>query len=125
VADPAIVDIVRQYLRNLAQQGIPARMGVIFGSYAVGHPHQWSDIDLVVVSRTFDGTFSRDAINSLWRVAARTDSRIEPIPCGERQWVEDEVTPIIEVARREGVQVLPDGDSDGGTPQTYGQRQTL
>jgi Nucleotidyltransferase domain len=100
MADPAIVDIVRQYLRNLAQHGILARMGVIFGSYAVGHPHQWSDIDLVVVSPTFDGTFSRDAINSLWRVAARTDSRIEPIPCGERQWVEDDVTPIIEVARR-------------------------
>ncbi len=86
-------------------------MGVIFGSYAVGHPHQWSDIDLVVVSPTFDGTFSRDAINSLWRVAARTDSRIEPIPCGERQWVEDEVTPIIKVARREGVQVLPDDNA--------------
>jgi len=83
-------------------------MGVIFGSHAAGHPGQWSDIDLLVVSATFDGTFSRDAINSLWRVAARTDSRIEPIPCGERQWVEDEVTPIIEVARREGVQVMPD-----------------
>ncbi len=112
MADSAIVDIVRQYLRNLAQHGILARMGVIFGSYAVGHPHQWSDIDLVVVSPAFDRTFSRDAINSLWRVAARTNSRIEPIPCGERQWVEDEVTPIIEVARREGVQVLPDGNSD-------------
>ena len=116
MADPAIVDIVRRYLRNLAQHGILARMGVIFGSYAVGHPHQWSDIDLVVVSPTFDGAFSRDAINSLWRVAARTDSRIEPIPCGERQWVEDDVTPIIEVARREGVPVLPDGESEDHTP---------
>ena len=82
-------------------------MGVIFGSYASGHPDQWSDIDLVVVSAAFDGTFSRDAINSLWRVAARTDSRIEPIPCGERQWVEDEATPIIEIARREGSPGVP------------------
>ncbi len=116
MADPTIIEIVRQYLRNLAQEGILARTGVLFGSYATGHPGQWSDIDLVVVSPAFDGTFSRDAIDSLWYVAARTDSRIEPIPCGERQWVEDEVTPIIEVARREGVQVLPNGDSNGGTP---------
>jgi hypothetical protein len=115
MADPTIVNIVRKYLRNLAQQGIVARMGVLFGSYASGHPGQWSDIDLVVVSPAFDGTFSRDAINSLWRVAARTDSRIEPISCGERQWVEDEVTPIIEIARREGVQVLPDGNSENHT----------
>jgi hypothetical protein len=108
MADPTVIDIVRRYLRNLAEQGILARMGVLFGSYATGHPGQWSDIDLVVVSPVFDGTFSRDAIDSLWYVAARTDSRIEPIPCGERQWVEDEVTPIIEIARREGVQVVAD-----------------
>jgi len=83
-------------------------MGVIFGSYASGRPSRWSDIDLLVVSPTFDGTYSRDAVNCLWRVAARTDSRIEPIPCGQRQWVEDAATPIIEIARREGIQVLPD-----------------
>jgi hypothetical protein len=39
-------------------------------------------------------------------VAGRTDSRIEPIPCGERQWQEDGATPIVEIARREGQQVL-------------------
>jgi predicted nucleotidyltransferase len=115
MADPTIVEIVRRYLRNLAEQGIVARMGILFGSYASGHPDEWSDIDLVVVSRAFDGTFSREAINRLWRVAARTDSRIEPIPCGERQWAEDTATPIIEVARREGVQVTPDGNSKSGT----------
>ena len=115
MVDPTIIEIVRQYLRNLAAHGILACMGVIFGSHASGHPGQWSDIDLLVVSAAYDGTFSRDAIDSLWCVAARTDSRIEPIPCDERQWVEDEVTPIIEVARREGVQVLPDGDSEGHT----------
>jgi hypothetical protein len=115
MADPTIIDIVRRYLGNLAQEGILAHMGVLFGSHATGHPGQWSDIDLVVVSAAFDGTFSRDAIDSLWYVAARTDSRIEPIPCGERQWVEDEVTPIIEVARREGVPVWPDGNSGDHT----------
>ena len=114
MADPAIIDIVRQYLRNLAQQGILAHMGILFGSHVSGHPGQWSDIDLVVISPVFDGTFSRDIIDSLWYVAAQTDSRIEPIPCGERQWIEDEVTPIIEVARREGIQVMPDGDSGDG-----------
>jgi len=115
MADATIIDIVRQYLRNLAHEGILAHMGVLFGSQASGHPGPWSDIDLVVVSAAFDGTFPRDMIDSLWYVAARTDSRIEPIPCGERQWIEDDVTPIIEIARREGVQVLPEADSNSGT----------
>lgn len=38
---------------------------------------------------------------------ARTDSRIEPIPCGARQWEEGDSKAIIEVARREGVRILP------------------
>ncbi len=40
-----------------------------------------------------------------------TDSRIEPIACGERQWAEDAVTPIIEIALREGLRVTPDESS--------------
>ncbi len=41
-------------------------------------------------------------INLLWRMAARTDSRIEPIPVGQRQFEEDDSSAIIEIARREG-----------------------
>ena len=110
MADATVLEIVRQYLRNIAGQGIRPHMGILFGSYASGHAGQWSDIDLLVVSAAFDGAFSREMVNCLWRVAARTDSRIEPIPCGQRQWTDDNATPIIEIARREGVQVMPDDD---------------
>lgn len=33
---------------------------------------------------------------------AYTDSRIEPLAVGERQWREGDTSPIIEEARREG-----------------------
>ena len=56
----------------------------------------------LVVRRTNDLSMQgRQDIGLLWRVAARTDSRIEPIPCGMRQWHEGS-SPIAEVARREG-----------------------
>jgi hypothetical protein len=41
----------------------------------------------------------------LWRVAAETDSRIEPIPCGEKQWTDDDSSAVIEIARREGERI--------------------
>lgn len=78
------------------------RAGVLFGSWARGTSGRWSDIDVIVISPRFDGPVRRDDIDLLWRVAARTDSRIEPVPCGERQWAEDDATPVIEAARREG-----------------------
>ena len=36
MADAAVLEIVRQYLRNIAGQGIRPPMGVLFGSHASG-----------------------------------------------------------------------------------------
>jgi hypothetical protein len=44
----------------------------------------------------------RHDIDLMWRLAARIDRRIEPIPCGERQWKEDVSSAVVEIARREG-----------------------
>jgi len=109
VVDAAVVEAVRRYVGVLRRDhGLDVDRAVVFGSYAKGNPDEWSDIDLVAVARKFDGTFSRDDVSLLWRVAAHTDSRIEPIPCGVRQWDEDQSSAIIEIARREGEVVLPD-----------------
>ena len=89
----------------MQEQGIAVKFGVVFGSQVTGKTDPWSDIDLLVVSPKFDNERNREDINLLWRVAARTENRIEPIPCGERQWFEDDVSTVIEIARREGVAV--------------------
>lgn len=106
MVDESIVEIVRQYLRTLNEQGIPIQCGVIFGSQARGHTNDWSDIDLLVVSPRFDGKRKRADVNLLWHIAARTDSRIEPIPVGQHRFEKDDSSAIIEIARREGQKVL-------------------
>ena len=105
MVDPSVLTIVRLYLLTLQQHGLAVQFGVVFGSQATGRVHQWSDIDLVVVSPAFDRLTNRQPVNLLWRLAARVDSRIEPIPCGLHQWREDAASPILELARREGQEV--------------------
>jgi hypothetical protein len=34
-----------------------------------------------------------------------THGRVEPIACGERRWLEDRESPIVEIARREGIEI--------------------
>lgn len=102
MVNEAVVSVVKQYLQILVEQGIPVQQGVIFGSYASGQPDAWSDIDLLVVSPRFDSERTREDINLLWRIAARTDSRIEPIPVGSQQFKTDDSSAIVEIARREG-----------------------
>lgn len=109
MVDAAVVEAVRHYVGVLRRDhGLDVERTVVFGSHAKGRADEWSDIDLVVVAPKFDGEFSRDDVGLLWRVAAHTDSRIEPIPCGVRQWDEDQSSAIIEIARREGQIILPD-----------------
>lgn len=108
MADKTIVKIVQDYLRLVTQNGIPVRFGVLYGSYAKGTAHEWSDIDLLVVSPVYDDEKQRThkKWGELWHIAIGTDTRIEPIPVGEKQYQEDDSSMIIEIARREG-QIIP------------------
>ena len=107
MAVQSVVHIVQQFLALLEEEGIEARFGVLFGSQARGTAHELSDIDLLVVSPLFDSDFSYSDTALLWRLAARVDSRIEPVPCGDIQWSEDDGNPLIEIARQEGRVVAP------------------
>jgi len=105
LAEREVIDSVQRYIRAVEGAGIPVSFVVLFGSQALGDTHEWSDIDLLVVSPQFDGPRHREDTGVLWYMAARTDSRIEPIACGLQQWHEDTSNAVIEIARREGKQI--------------------
>lgn len=100
--EPNAVDSVKKYLARLREEGIHADYAVIFGSQAKGNAGKWSDIDIVVVSKKFDGKYGHEDVEKLWVIAGSVDSRIEPVACGEKEWEEDDSRTIIEIARREG-----------------------
>lgn len=114
--DQGVATSVQRYLRAVEERGIPVRFGVVFGSQVSGRPDEWSDIDLVVVSPLFDQGRDRKQIALLWRLTARVDSRIEPVPCGERQWEADDSSALLEVARRHGERVPLAGSVRGDIP---------
>lgn len=98
----SVIETARLYLRTVHNNGIPVSFGVLFGSQARGTADDQSDIDLLVVSPHFDGKKNRRETSLLWRLTLNTDTRVEPIPVGEREWKEDDSRAILEIARREG-----------------------
>ena len=105
MAEREVIESIQRYIRAVEGAGIAVSFVVLFGSQVLGRTHRWSDIDLVVVSPHFDGPELRKDTPTLWYMAARIDSRIEPIACGLRQWSEDTSSAIIEIARREGQRI--------------------
>ena len=39
---------IRRYARQIAEKFDPEKI-ILFGSYAYGEPHEWSDVDILVV----------------------------------------------------------------------------
>jgi uncharacterized protein len=49
-----ITTLIRRYIATLEARGIPVERVILFGSHASGHPDEWSDIDIAVISPKFD-----------------------------------------------------------------------
>jgi predicted nucleotidyltransferase len=105
VVDRSVLELVRRYLDRVADAGIPVVAGVVFGSFARGEQGPDSDIDLLVLSPSFDDGVDFDAANELCRLTRGVDSRIEPHAVGVREFEDDEASPLIGIARQEGIVV--------------------
>ena len=104
MVNKSVIKIVRRYLELLAENEIKSEKAILFGSYARGDHRRNSDIDILVLAKQFDkDRWSRE--DDMWKLTRHADSRIQPIPVGIKQFVEDDVSPIIEMARREGIEI--------------------
>ncbi len=82
-----VIEIVKQYIRELRLHDIPVQETIIFGSYVKGNATDDSDIDIAVISDAFSG----DRFDDRRRIVPfrrNIDSRIEPIPFRPERFAE-------------------------------------
>ena len=73
------LELVRRYKAVIAPSFDPAMKVMLFGSYAKGHPHEWSDIDVAVIVPKVDKDKWMDTAISLNRATDTISCYIEPI----------------------------------------------
>lgn len=71
--------IIKDYIRELRNHGIPVNEVILFGSCARGGGKEGSDIDIAIVSEAFSGDRFEDR-RRIVPLRRGIDSRIEPIP---------------------------------------------
>jgi len=57
----AAIEIVRNYARDIVEQGVCLKAVILYGSFAKGTQKEWSDIDVALVADEFTGFFFNDS----------------------------------------------------------------
>ena len=77
--DRQLLTTIRAYEKVLREQNIHVAQIVLFGSHAKGDAHEWSDIDLAIISPDFGDDYCADRVR-LMKLARRASTMIEPHP---------------------------------------------
>jgi predicted nucleotidyltransferase len=72
-----VIKLVKEYA-NLVKDNYACDRVILFGSFARGTQHEYSDIDVAVILNSFDNPL--DIQLELMRLRRKIDSRIEPHP---------------------------------------------
>jgi len=71
--------VILEYITNLCKQ-IPVQKVILFGSYAKGNTHEYSDVDIAIFSDYFKDMSRIDGLYFLLLNAADYDIDLEPQP---------------------------------------------
>ncbi len=98
-----IKKISAEFKKILTQAGVKVEGIILFGSYAVGKPHAWSDVDLCVVSRQF-GKNDFDDMAKLSKLGKQVSYLIESHPINPRD-LKFGIHPLAEEIKRTGKKI--------------------
>jgi len=83
------IKLAKKFIIYLHNQGIKIDSAYIFGSYAKGTEHEWSDIDVAVISPDFSDDRFEERIH-LMKLSHDIDSRIEPVPFRPETFIDED-----------------------------------
>ncbi|PIR91257.1 nucleotidyltransferase [bacterium (Candidatus Gribaldobacteria) CG_4_8_14_3_um_filter_42_11] len=92
---------VLDYVNILKRDKLPLKRVIVFGSYAKGVQHKWSDIDVCLVSSKFQDKLK--AFAYLLKKANEAQSRIEPHPFHPNDFVNED--PLVWEIKKDGIEV--------------------
>jgi len=90
---------MQAFVRVVLSHGIDVEKIILFGSFATGHTHRYSDIDLAVVSSQF-GHDEISEMMALSRYALQASNRIEAIAVSKEMLRQKDHALIAEIERQ-------------------------
>ena len=100
----AAIKTVRNYAKEINKQGVNLRKVILYGSFAKGTQHEWSDIDVALVADDFTGVGILDTPRFSLINLQTPYIRIEPRTYPTDYFVESD--PFIEEIKNTGIEII-------------------
>jgi predicted nucleotidyltransferase len=94
--------IIERYIRALNESKIPIKQAFLFGSYAKGAYHEYSDIDIALVSSIFEGNRFADR-NKIRKINISVSSDLEVLPYRPQDFTSED--PFVREILETGVEI--------------------
>ncbi|MCL1943186.1 MAG: nucleotidyltransferase domain-containing protein [Candidatus Azobacteroides sp.] len=100
----AAIKTIRNYAKEINETGVNLRKVIMFGSFAKGTQHEWSDIDVALVADNFSGVGFLDRQRFSGIGIKKPYIRIEPITYPTDYFQESD--PFIEEIKNTGIEII-------------------
>ena len=106
ITNQSILNRSKKFVAHLQAEGMRLNGAYLFGSYATGHAHRDSDIDIAVVSQDLSGDWLDDYCH-LTRIADDFDARMEVVSFRPRDFRDE--NPLVWQIKTTGIPLLGNG----------------
>ncbi len=102
MAESEIVEILKKYIIVLGSEGIIIDKAYLYGSYLSNTANDESDIDIMIVTEDDDDYLA----GKIWSLTRRVNSKIEPFLVRKRRFNNNEGSPLIDLVKRTGLEIV-------------------
>jgi len=98
-----VIALVKSFARDVSAYGVKLREVYLYGSYAAGNQHKWSDVDVALVADEFSG-FGFEDLKHFVKVHLQKKYTIIQTKTYSSDYFE-KGDPFVNVIKRNGVKV--------------------
>ena len=100
-----VADQIEHFIARLNRELDVAQV-ILFGSYAYGRPHEWSDVDIAVISPAFAALGRVARLEWLERIAWEAEAHaVEPVGLTPEEYVQASDLSLLGEVREKGIVV--------------------
>ena len=104
MVEEEVVKKIKEFVKALKRDNINVAKVILYGSRASGKAHEYSDIDVAIVSPDFGKDRFEEGVR-LFKIACEIDSLIEPVPLSLESYEKDTWVPLIYEIRVNGIEL--------------------